>query len=240
MRLANHPAPNAHRVLQATGTVSPKFQWLEPGRTDEPVDLLKEEGVEFDEAGRANPAQRVTAEELARLIGLAVDGLEALPDPDPGRTEKLRDRFVEQLSALQPVETVHGVLRLLDDWRSLGGTLSYGQGEETRCFLNTRGPKGGIWPLTIRPSGKVEVLFQYLSSRPPFDDLGMREEFRQRLNKIDGIDLPASKIEMRPGFPAAVLADDDRRNSVLGVLAWFTDEVKQAREAQEPEAATTA
>ncbi len=36
VRLANHPLPNAHRVLQADGTISPSFRWPDPDRTDDP------------------------------------------------------------------------------------------------------------------------------------------------------------------------------------------------------------
>ena len=80
----HHPAPNAHRVLQADGTISPGFRWPDPARTDDPRELLRAEGVEFDRHGRANPAQRIGTEELAQLGG-----------HDPGgaaRTSPGRDR----------------------------------------------------------------------------------------------------------------------------------------------------
>jgi alkylated DNA nucleotide flippase Atl1 len=106
MRLATVPAINAHRVLQAEGTISPGFRWPEPGRDDDPHDLLAQEGVEFDERGHANPTQRITTEELAQLAGLSVDALaETLPDPNPGQDPALRDRFVEQLAELQTPST---------------------------------------------------------------------------------------------------------------------------------------
>lgn len=84
MRLASHPAPNAHRVLQVSGTVSPNFRWLDPHCTDDPIDLLRKEGVTFDDSGHADPAQRVTAEELAELVGPSTDALLVVPDPKSG------------------------------------------------------------------------------------------------------------------------------------------------------------
>lgn len=69
-RLATYSAPNAHRVLQADGTVSPNFRWLEPERTDDPRDVLRAEGVIVDDYGRARAVQRVTIPELAALAGL--------------------------------------------------------------------------------------------------------------------------------------------------------------------------
>jgi alkylated DNA nucleotide flippase Atl1 len=47
--IAGTPVPNAHRVLKAAGVISPDFRWLEPGRTDSPEQMLRDEGVEFDD-----------------------------------------------------------------------------------------------------------------------------------------------------------------------------------------------
>ncbi|MDR8410829.1 MGMT family protein [Nonomuraea sp. 3-1Str] len=54
-------AGNPHRVLQAGGRISPGFRWPNPRRADEPRAVLEAEGLTFDQAGRANPARRVTA-----------------------------------------------------------------------------------------------------------------------------------------------------------------------------------
>ena len=64
-----HPTPTGSS--RPTGRVSPGFRWLEPGRTDDPRDLLRAEGVTFDDHGRANPAQRIMVEELAQLAGVS-------------------------------------------------------------------------------------------------------------------------------------------------------------------------
>jgi alkylated DNA nucleotide flippase Atl1 len=224
MRLASHPAPNAHRVLQAAGTVAPNFRWLDPRRTDDPVDLLSQEGVIFDEVGHADPAQRVTAEELAELIGLSTDGLQVVPDPAAGQDADRRDQFVDRLSTANDPSTVAGVLLLLDRWVEDGGTLEYGSAAQTTCFLVARAgghPDRSIWPIALYPSGKAEVVFQYLANRTPFDDLALREELRRRLNAVPGIDLPASKLQMRPAFNLDVLAAPSNRTAVADCLAWF-------------------
>jgi hypothetical protein len=67
--------------------------------------------------------------------------------------------------------------------------------------------------VALYPLRSCEVVFQYLASRAPFDDIQMRKEFRLRLNKIPGVELPASKIELRPSFPLSVLADTGRWDS---------------------------
>ena len=73
--VATRPAPNAYRVLQVEGTISPNFRWPDPDCMDDPREILAAEGVRFDSAGRAQPSQRVKSEELAVLADLvSVDG----------------------------------------------------------------------------------------------------------------------------------------------------------------------
>ncbi|RLK25384.1 6-O-methylguanine DNA methyltransferase-like protein [Micromonospora sp. M71_S20] len=224
-RLATHPAPNAHRVLQVEGTVSPNFRWLDPNRTDDPRDILRAEGVEFDQYGRADQAQRIGTEELAQLAGLTPEDLpEQLPGPRSGDDRTYSERFIEQVTALQGSAVATATLVVLEVWVSMGGTLLYGTGGETSCFLMARGKEhelGNIWPAAIYPSGKFEVVFQHLSVRPPFDDVTLREELRQRFNQLPGVDIAAAKIALRPGFPLAVLADADAREALLDHLHWF-------------------
>jgi alkylated DNA nucleotide flippase Atl1 len=224
-RLANHPAPNAHRVLKSGGIIAANFRWLEPDRTDDPRTILEAEGVEFDEAGRANPAQRLDAEDLAVLAGLDTDGFEE-SDGDAATSNDRRGRFVSQVEERQSPDVVNGLVELLRAWTHLGGELDFGTSEETSCFLMPSTGSRPPWPFTIYPSGKVEVVFQHMASRPPFDDVEAREHFRELLNNIAGIDLPASKIELRPGFPMEVLQHPDRRDAVIEALAWFIATVR--------------
>ena len=225
-RLGSVPAPNAHRVLQVEGTVSPQFRWTDPDRTDDPRDILRAEGVEFDDNRRANPAQRITVDELAQLVGLSVDALpDPIPDPHPGQDPGLRDRFVEQLTESQGHAITRATLQLLDGWTSLGGFLRYGTAPtETSCFLMARehdNPQGNIWPVTVYPSGTIEVVFQHLRSRVPFDDAELRDELRTRLNTVPGVNIPAAKIELRPGFPLQVLVEPNGRELLAEQLDSF-------------------
>lgn len=72
--IASNPMQGAWRVLQAGGTVSRGFRWLEPNRTEDPRDFLESEGLTFDHEGNADRRQFVSAEELAGLAGLEIDG----------------------------------------------------------------------------------------------------------------------------------------------------------------------
>ncbi len=224
-RLSNHLAPNAHRVLQAEGVVAPNFHWADPTRTDAPQDLLRAEGVEFDKYGRASQAQRIGVEELAQLAGMPQqDDPGQLLRPRSRRGNSLDDRFLEQLTDLQDPQVAHGTVAVLEAWASMGGTLLYGSGGETSCFLMARGKDhelGNIWPATIYPSGKFEIVFQHLSTRPPFDDITLREQFRQRLDALPGVKIAPAKLALRPGFPLDALVDVTAREALIEHLRWF-------------------
>jgi alkylated DNA nucleotide flippase Atl1 len=224
-RLATTPTPHAHRVLQVGGAVSPNFKWLDPTRIDDPRDLLLAEGVHFDEQGRASEDQRVDVEALAQLIGMDTEELPTTSAKDVVGQDRLRERFVEQLTDLQGTEVAGATLLVLDSWISAGGGVEYGTGvSETSCFLMAREKHeqgGNIWPAAIYPSGKFEIVFKYLRTRTPFDDLAMREELRKWFNETPGVTIPSAKIGLRPGFPLTVLADRGSRDRVIDALNWF-------------------
>ena len=88
------------------------------------------------------------------------------------------------------------------------------------------------WPWTLKPtSGTLEVVFQHLLGRPPFDDTGVRDELRQRVNRIPGVDIPLSRLELRPSFPLARLAADEGLTAAIDTHTWFVDRLRRGTEA---------
>ncbi|MEU2261359.1 DUF262 domain-containing protein [Streptomyces sp. NPDC019645] len=233
--IGSHPVPvgaylgsnssviGAYRVLTAEGKISPAFRWPEGSDKQPPQELLTSEGVRFDPSGRANSSQRLTATELATLLGKDVTqpvSHDLLPD---GEDAAAAERFRAQLQEHWP-EASAGVMAALDFWRRQGGYITYGRHEETSCFpmldAGTSRQPHLMWPVAIYPvSGTVEVVFQHLKNRSPFDDTEQRRELLQRLNKIDGIELPEAKLELRPSFPVRVFAEHGQ--AICEVLDWF-------------------
>ncbi|MFJ9916870.1 DUF262 domain-containing protein [Actinacidiphila glaucinigra] len=222
--LSSHPSViGAHRVLTADGKTSPSFRWPEGSDRLPPQELLMSEGVRFDPYGRAHRSQRLTAAELATLLGKDVaQPISHDPLPD-GEDKAAAERFRTQLQENWPAAT-DGVMAVLDFWRRQGGYIDYGRHEETSCFptldVGTSREPHLMWPMWIYPvSGTVEVVFQYLKTRSPFDDSEQRRELLQRLNKIDGIELPEAKLDLRPSFPVQVFAG--HADEICEVLDWF-------------------
>lgn len=218
-RLATYPMPNAHRVLQADGRISASFRWLD-GRADSPSALLQSEGVIFDDHDRADPQQHLDIEDLAQLAGVTMD---ELPEELPALPLLHQDLplFTEQLAARQTTATVNAVVLIIDAWAALGGMLWIGRGNERSCYLMARDGNKPLSPVVFYPTGKCEVVFQYMATRRPFDDVELRREFRNRLNKIPGIDLPEAKLELRPGFQLELLTDSASRETFMDTLTWF-------------------
>jgi alkylated DNA nucleotide flippase Atl1 len=222
VHLATHPVPNAWRVLTSDGKISPGFRWEVEGRTDDPQQLLESEGVTFT-GGRAAATQRLTGLDLAALVGMEAS------EPVPATEAKLDlnspagQRFLSQLTEAHP-EAVEGVQDLLSSWETLGGELSYGSSAETSCFLTLEPNQyelAATWPLVIYPqAGVVEVVFQHMRRRPVFDDAALREEFRERLEQA-GVDIPRSKLSLRPSFALDAVSDPARRSALKAALEWF-------------------
>ncbi|MFD0328317.1 MGMT family protein [Streptacidiphilus monticola] len=248
--IGSHPVPvgnhlatrgglhGAHRVLTSDGRVSPSFRWTDGERDDDPRELLEQEGVPFDSKGRANPAYRLSAEDLAALLDKELTSEEIEFPPADTRTRERAARFEELLTQNQP-HAAEAVLQVLRHWEQISPQcrIDYGRAAETSAFpmMDTAPGKNltsTIWPLALYPvAGVVEVVFQHLRLRPPFDDTALRKELMDRLNAIDGIELPEAKLELRPSFPMDLLAL--RCEEIEGVLGWFFQTVAFYKAQQE-------
>ena len=225
VHLAHHPVPNAWRVLMVDGAISPNFRWEASGRTDDPKELLESEGIVFT-GGRADPAQRITGAELAGLLGMDtgdLPGAEDTRDKMPDTGSAAGRQFMDQLAEVHP-GCVSAVSGLLQHWQSLGGALTFGRASEVSCFLLLYAGADSpdrIWPFTIYPrSGIIEVVFQHMRRRPVFDEIALREEFRQRLQAA-GLTIPESKLNLRPSFRLNVLCDSAVLAGIESALEWF-------------------
>jgi alkylated DNA nucleotide flippase Atl1 len=72
--IANTPGlDNGYRVLGSDGKPRPDFRWSDPSDERDPAEVLMDDGVRFDSSGVADPAQRISAEELSSLIEVLDD-----------------------------------------------------------------------------------------------------------------------------------------------------------------------
>ncbi|MCX4592416.1 DUF262 domain-containing protein [Streptomyces sp. NBC_01549] len=227
---------NAYRVLTSEGKVSEGFRWTSEDEEGDVRSRLSADGVRFTVTGAADPAQRLSSDDLALLV--AEDDAQAEGEGTAQRTtgggqgeETRADRFFRQLAADDSPETVAAVRELLSRWEELGGWIGHGAGQVTTSAFLMLGEAGapgrGIWPLTLYPGGgrggTAEVVFQHLAAREPFTDRALRAELLKRLNELEGVDIPEGKLELRPGFRLSLLEKDRDRELLAETLAWFRD-----------------
>lgn len=228
---------NAYRVLNADGKVADGFQWAGQDRGDVRA-LLSVDGIHFTTSGAADPAQRLTGDDLALLVVDADGEDQAVEVSEPAHESTERPgvetrsaRFLRQLATDDTPTTVAAVREVIAGWERLGGWTGHGAGKAmTSAFLmlgSAGAPGRGIWPIVLYPGsgrgGTAEVVFQHLANREPFTERSLRAELLDRLNELEGVALPQGKLELRPGFRLAVLEDERNRERLLKTLGWFKD-----------------
>jgi len=225
--LANTPGlTNAYRVLTVDGKVSPQFRWADPNDTRDIFEVLREAGILIDEQYKtADPSQLLTVQDLVALVGLAEPLEPSNPAGDAGADREIR--FRKQLAEANSDAVTAAVTALLDDWAADGGRFEYGAASVTSCFpMLDRPGESSVWPCAVVPStakggGRIEVVFQYLLDRRPFGDTELRQELRERLNRLEGVSIPSGKIGLRPSFDLSVLATNENADTLKEAFDWF-------------------
>ncbi len=86
------------------------------------------------------------------------------------------------------------------------------------------------WFVVVWTYARAEMQFQHMATRPPFDDLGLRQELLARLNEIPGVSIPEAKLDKRPSIPLAVLVNEEHLRQFLSALDWCIEQVRGTRE----------
>ncbi len=150
-----------------------------------------------------------------------------------GQTAKAQNRKAsvarqwDRVSFLEAIESAKGrehrdlAARVLD-WSGANFDYVYfGAGTVLGSFTPVlRTAHDTIWFFYLWTNGQVEIQFQWLKARPPFDALDLREELRQKLNEIPGVSIGADGLERRPAFPAQLLLEGEAEAKFLRVMEW--------------------
>jgi hypothetical protein len=62
---------------------------------------------------------------------------------------------------------------------------------------------GYLFPFALYTYGRVEVQFQWMLRRPPFEALGLRQQLQARLDAIPGVDIRDEALSRRPAISLA-------------------------------------
>lgn len=174
--------------------------------------------------------------ELRQFVGAGVRAF--VPDvivkpdrvvPIPGVTWT-EERFMAVLEERAGKDAVDVARDILAWGKRATSQISFGRGVRDGSLLPVLEWRGiDYYPIFVWTYGKVEIQFQWLQSRPPFDDVERRKELLDRLNAIPGITLPQDSLGRRPSFPLAVLNRREVREQFIEVLDWVIAEIKGTR-----------
>ena len=73
--------------------------------------------------------------------------------------------------------------------------------------------------------GRVEIYFQHLMSKPPFEDIELRRELRTRLNKVADVNLAEDVLSKRPSISLDTLGTEKSQADFIAVLDWTIEEI---------------
>ena len=180
----------------------------------------------------------VLAVEIHQYVG---QGLKTLVPRVIGQTAEtegkksgtLPARQWDESSFLREVQRRHGagpeaVAREILQWaKTHMPSIWWGKGKRSGSFIPGL-DYNGLWyqVIAVWTYGSVEMQFQHMQSKPPFDDETKRLDLLRRMNAIPGIDISEDEVSRRPSIPLAVFQDQAVLTQFLQTLEWFTQEVK--------------
>lgn len=136
------------------------------------------------------------------------------------------ERFMAALASRAGPEAVDVARTILEWGKRTVSTIWYGQGTRDGSLAPILTWKGtNYYPVILWTYGRIEVQFQWLQARPPFDDIGKRRELFTRLHSIPGITLPADSLNRRPSFNMKVLGKPGALQQFIEVLDWVITEI---------------
>ncbi|PKO03862.1 MAG: hypothetical protein CVU43_00670 [Chloroflexi bacterium HGW-Chloroflexi-5] len=103
----------------------------------------------------------------------------------------------------------------------------WGEGGVTGSFVPVVNHNGKDHQLfAIYTYGTLEVYFYWYQYKPPFDSEVKRKELRDKLNNINGINIPEDAISKRPNIKLSILNEGNNAEQILEVFNWVVNEIK--------------
>jgi hypothetical protein len=186
--------------------------------------------------GQMNPAEVIAIEVkqylstdgtrtlVPRVIGQTAE-VEARKGRRTGLSERRRwdEQSLFEAIADARGEQELGVARDIYDWAAKRGLrATFGTGRVDGSWIPVLEALGREhYPVALYSNGWLEIQFQHLLRRPPFDDEKVRLELLERLNEISGVSIGRDRIAKRPSIRLSLLAQNPAALQQLkGVLEW--------------------
>jgi len=186
------------------------------------------------------PAE-ILAVEIKQFVG---DGYKSLVPRVHGQTEEAKakklintvqkkqwdeESFFRELKSRRDGEEAEIARKILEWAKGKLPRFWWGKGKQDGSFypvLDLHGEQ--YYPIAIWTYGKVEIQFQWLMNKPPFNDEMKRKELLRRLNQIPGVEIPEKAITRRPNIFLSTFKEAPSLKLLLDALDWVVQEIKSA------------
>jgi len=157
-----------------------------------------------------------------------------------GQTEEAREKknphterqwdeksFFQELGSRRSSEDAEVARKILEWAKNNLPRFWWGKGKQDGSFIPILDHNNiSYYPIAVWTYGKVEIQFQWLKTRPPFDSESKRKELLDRLNRIPGVQIPVDAITLRPNIFLSVFKEEDALKRFLEILEWVVQEIK--------------
>ncbi len=137
------------------------------------------------------------------------------------------ESFFKELKSRRSIEEAEIARKILDWARDKLPRFWWGKGKQDGSFypvLDLNGEQ--YYPFAIWTYGKIEIQFQWLMNKSPFNDEMKRKELLKRLNQIPGVEIPEKAITRRPNIFLSTFKDASSLRQLLETLDWIVGEIK--------------
>jgi hypothetical protein len=183
------------------------------------------------------PAE-VLAVEIRRFAG---EGLRTLVPRVIGQTSEAQQRkgvsgraqrewdeetFFADVQQRRGNDTVVLLQKILDWMKNNSDKIVFGKGSQYGSISSDLRHQGRVFRLIrLWTDGTLEFRFSALTE-PPFDDLALRVDLLQRINKISEVDFPDDDVNRSPTRQVSRYFGGSRLDDLLRTLDWAVNEIR--------------
>ncbi len=134
------------------------------------------------------------------------------------------DSFYAELLNSRGQQEVEAARYILDWVKPKVTYFYYGVGKRGSVAPILKVKNTNKFCFAIWTDGTVEIYFQHMKGRPPFDKEEKRKELCIKLNSIKGVSIPEDRISARPGFSISLLTDKNEMRKFIDAFNWYWNE----------------
>jgi hypothetical protein len=141
------------------------------------------------------------------------------------------ETFINELVGKKGKECEIIIKTILKSCISKGTRIWYGTGKIQGSLIPVLDKKEYSNQLfAIYTYGRIEIYFQYLKMKPPFNSEEKRLDLLNKLNSIEGLNLQINKIEGRPSFDIKALIRKENLTEFIKIYEWVINEINMIQQ----------